>query len=407
MLCSSMLGAVHRTPYGGTAPVQNASSSAALRSMARVYMACGQYAKAQPLLERALNLAQTTNAPDAELCACLIDSAYLYKEQGNLSQAERLCRLGLELQEKVYRPNHPYVAYTLRILGEIYRKQSRYQQAKNVLDRAIAIMRAVRSDDGQEIAPFKVDMARLLMAAGELPEAEAYFKEALPVISRSFGPQHLYTAKVQSSLAALYASEGRYTEADALISKALAVYEKVHGPDHPFLVPLWLTKARIDQAQGETANAKMLLEKSLRVVRNHDDSGPLIEAKVLSRLGEFYLLTKKYAKAKDVLHEALKILERSQDAGSDRTAVALNTLARVYVETGKYSEAGNLCGRALDILEPAVGRDHPHVADVMETLAHLHRKTGNMADVAKLERRVEQIRVRQQVAYVPVANAVQ
>jgi len=316
VFCDSALGAQTRPAQ------QNTQSSASLRAMARVYMACGGYEKAQPLLERAMNLAQATNAPDGEVCACLIDLAYLYKEQGNLGQAETMCRLGLQLQEKVYHPNHPYVAYTLRILSEICREQGRYEEAKSTLERAMTIMRAVRADDDQEVAPFKVDKARLLMAAGDLADAESCFKEALEVIVRTFGREHLYTAKVQSSLAALYASQGRYAEAKALISKALTVHEKVHGPDHHFLVPLWLVTADIDQAQGRTADAEMLLEKSLRVVRSQDDSGGLIEAEVLSKL------------------------------------------------------------------------------------VQLHRKTGNTAEVAKLERRMDEIHVRKQVAYVPLAAAI-
>jgi tetratricopeptide (TPR) repeat protein len=226
-------------------------------------------------------------------------------------------------------------------------------------------MRAVRPDDDQEVAPFKVDKARLLMAAGDLQNAESYFNEALQVILRSFGPEHLYTAKVQSSLAALYVSQGRYPEAKTLISKALAIHEKVHGPDHHFLIPLWLVKADIDQAQNETANAKILLEKSLRVARSQNDSGGLIEAEVLSKLGEFHLRNKSYSKAEDSLRQALKVLERLQGADGDRTATVLNTLAQVY------------------------------------------SKTGNTKEVAKLERRVEEIRVHKQVAYVPLATAIQ
>ncbi len=38
-----------------------------LRSMARVYMAFGEYAKAQPLAERALTLAKRKGACDSEL----------------------------------------------------------------------------------------------------------------------------------------------------------------------------------------------------------------------------------------------------------------------------------------------------------------------------------------------------
>ena len=47
------------------------------------------------------------------------------------------------------------------------------------------------------------------------------------------------------------------------------------------------------------------------------------------------------------------------------------------------------------------------MADVLETLVQLHRKTGNMTEVAKLEQRVEEIRVHKRVAYAPIAKAVQ
>ena len=76
------------------------SSSKTLRSMARVYMAYGEYAKAQPLAEQALTLAKRNGAPNSELAMCLIDLATLYKSQDKLSDAEKMCKLGLKLQKK-------------------------------------------------------------------------------------------------------------------------------------------------------------------------------------------------------------------------------------------------------------------------------------------------------------------
>lgn len=260
-----------------TAQTKKPFSGKALRSMARVYMASGGYEKAQPLLEGALNLAKTTDAEDSELCACVLDLAYLYKDQGKLAQAETMCLSGLELQEKVHSPNHPYVAYTLRILGDIYKGQGRYRQAENSLKRALSIMRQVSSEDASEVAPFKVDMARLLIAQGNLAGAESYLDEAMPVIERSYRPGHLYTAKVLTSMARLRVLQGRYVEAEELIGKALPVQERVYGPNHHFLVPAWLVKSRIFQAKGDLANARKLLEKSLRIAENRTDPMPLLE----------------------------------------------------------------------------------------------------------------------------------
>jgi len=397
LICGDVLGAEARSRP------QNVQSSLALRSMARVYMACGDYQKAQPLLETALSQAQATNVSDSELCACLIDSAYLYKERGNLSQAETMCRLGLALQEKIHHANHPYVADTLRILSEIYRGQGRYEEAQSTLQRAIAIIRSVRPEDGQEVAPFKVDMARLLMARGDYANAESYFKEAIDVIDKSFGPEHLYTAKVRCSMATLYSLQGRNAEAETLISRALPIYEKIHGPDHHFLIPLWLVKARANQAKGRMAEAQSLLDKSLRVARKAD-CGRLIQGEVLSELGQFYLQNRQFSKAQDALMQAVEMFENSQAVES---AAALHALAKVYVEKGKYNEAQSLCRRALNILEGISDQAHPRTADVLETLVQLNRTSGNAKEVARLEQRVEEIRVPKPAAYAPAAKSFQ
>jgi tetratricopeptide (TPR) repeat protein len=388
-------------------PAQRTSSSGSLRSMARVYMACGSYEKAQPLLERALNLAEKTNPADSEMCACMIDLAYLYKSQGRLAEAETMCLSGLQLQQKVNGQSHPYVAYTLRILSEIYRLQARYQEAVDTLEQALTIMRGFTLEDDQELAPFKVDMACLLATQGDYEKAESYFKNVIASIETNFGPEHLYTAKVYSSIASLYAQQGRYAEAEELIAKALPIQERVYGPGHHLLIPVWLIRAEIYEANGDLLNAKVFLEKSLSSVENQADSGYMVECDVLSRFGEFYLLSKKYDKAEDTLQRALKVLERSQNNNNDQTAITLNNLAKVYINQGKYTKAQNLCSRALEILENIFGEYHPSVADVLQTLVQLHNKTGNMTEVVRLQQRMEEIRMYKRAAYAPVAKAVQ
>jgi len=248
-----------------------------LRAMARVYMASGSYDKAQPLLEAALDLAKTSNAPDCDVCACAIDLAYLYKNQGRLDEAETTCLSGLELQEKVYSPRHPFVSYTLRILGEIYRRQGRFREATDSLERAISIMCRVSGEDDPDMAPVKVDMARLLVAKGEFAQADSYFSEAIALIEGSYGPTHLYTTRVLTSIAELRVLQGRYAQAEALISRALPIQEKIYGQNSHFLVPAWLVMANVYKSRGDLAKAKMLLARSLSAAEKRPVSGRLIE----------------------------------------------------------------------------------------------------------------------------------
>jgi len=247
--------------------VRKSPSSKTLRSMARIYMAYGEYGKAQPLAEQALTLARKTKAADSELAMCLIDLAVLYKGQGKLNDAEEMCELGLKLQEKVLYKKHPYVAYTWRILSSIYQEQGRYDQARSALDKAMAIMLDSHSPDDRVMGPFHVDIAKLLVARGDLEKAESHYQKAMVVINESYGPEHLYTANVLGSIAELYTLQGRYAEAEELIDRAVATQEKIYGSDHHFIAASWLTKAKVCQAKGQHIQSEKLIEKALSAVR--------------------------------------------------------------------------------------------------------------------------------------------
>ena len=109
--------------------------------------------------------------------------AYIYNKQANLDEAEEMCKLGLKLQEKVYYKEHPYVAYTLRILSSIYQGQGRYQDSRRVLDQALAIMLKSHQPEDYVIAPFQVDIADVLVAQGDFQNAESYYHQALDLIN--------------------------------------------------------------------------------------------------------------------------------------------------------------------------------------------------------------------------------
>ncbi|MCJ7693264.1 MAG: tetratricopeptide repeat protein, partial [Sedimentisphaerales bacterium] len=134
--------AAGKPPANKKAPTSNK-----LRALARIYMAYGDYDKAQPLAERALTVAKTANDPDLQVSSCLIDLGWLYKNQGRLDEAEQMCQMGLGLQKKIYYEEHPYLAYTFRILSSIHQEQGRYRQATNDMDQAMAIMRQSHLQD--------------------------------------------------------------------------------------------------------------------------------------------------------------------------------------------------------------------------------------------------------------------
>ncbi len=258
---------VESIAWGLPLPNKKNLSCKTLRSMARVYMAYGEYTKAQPLAEQALLFAKERGEPDSELAMCLIDLATLYKSQGKLLEAAGLCEQGQKLQEKVLYKSHPYVAYTLRTLASIYLEQGDYNKASNAMDKAISIMLESHAENDKSLAPFWVDIASILVAKGDYQKAESYYDRAMSLINTSYGPDHLYTANVLASVAKLYTLQGKHDEAEKIIDRTIAKQEKIYGQGHHLVAPSWLIKARICRAKGNNYDSEELFKKALDSVR--------------------------------------------------------------------------------------------------------------------------------------------
>jgi len=374
-----------RTTLAAPEPSQNNSSPKTLRSMAKVYMAFGNYAKAQPVVEHALNLAQTRNLGDKELALCLIDAAWLYKNQYKLAEAKRTCLLGLELQEKVYGADHPYIAYTLRILGSVYREQGEYTLAFSALDRAMAIAKKHSSPDSANLAAIKVDLAELEEAAERFDQAAEYYSQALPAIIGACGEDHLYTAQVRAKNARLCSKQGKFSQAERLITQALAVQEKTYGPESHLLVPTWLTMAKISQANRQYAKSEKLLAGAMAMVEKDQETENNLTPNVLTTLGELLLTQGKQAQAEKVLLRAISDLQSTAGPNSNSAATALNSLAGLYMRQGKYTKAREQCRKAIEMLEPAFDKDHPTISKLRNTIDQLHQKSPQPIMLAGIE----------------------
>ena len=360
------------------------SSYMTFRSLARAYMATGDYAKAQPLAEKALALSKRENVADSAHCLCLLDLAYIHRNRGKFTDAEKMCKLGLQLQERLYYKDHPYVAYTLRILSSIYQGQGNYRRAQAALEEAIAIMLKSHLPDDETMGPFYVDTARVLTEQGYYEEAEVYYSKAMNLVNRSYGSDHPYTAAVLGSIARLYTLQERYDDAETLTSQTLAIQRRIYGPDHCCLIPTWLTIARICQAKGDLERAEKLLQKALAAGQEQQGPEHPSLGKVLNALSELYISEGEYAKAEGTCRQAVKLLEKSLGADNDVTAIAFHNLAQLYMHRGRYTDAENLCRRALHALEDIFDRNHPSVVHVLETMARVQDSLANTTAAARL-----------------------
>jgi tetratricopeptide (TPR) repeat protein len=353
----------------------------ALQAFARVCMSKGEYEKAEMLIDRALSTATS----DEDKSSCLIDKAWVYKNQGRFAQAGQSCLLGLQLQQRVYYADHPYIAYTLRILGSIYQAQGDFRSAAESFDRAISIIRKCHTADDPVVASFEIDAARLLTAEGKFAQAEQQYERAITVIIDYYGPDNLYTASVLGDFAQLYYIQGRLDEAQSMLDYSLDIQEKVYGQDNRLLVGKRLTLARILQARGQTENARNLLTKALDSLKTVPAGSSLMQqGELLTALAELEFDSGNFNEARYVCEKAIGMLEKSAGRNSELTAMAINCRARLCIMQGSLDKAYEFGCEALRAIESSLDSSHPSITAVNKTIL-LSQELETVTLLAKAE----------------------
>jgi tetratricopeptide (TPR) repeat protein len=111
-----------------------------IEALAGLYRDAANYADAEPLLLRSLNMREAANGADAAELISTVDSlAYVYFGLKRYNDAEPLYKRLLALWEKNASPEHPMVALTLDKMAEFYAAQERYAEAEELVRRALAI----------------------------------------------------------------------------------------------------------------------------------------------------------------------------------------------------------------------------------------------------------------------------
>jgi tetratricopeptide (TPR) repeat protein len=346
------------------------ASAKALKAIARVYMVAGRYDAAAEAARLAVEAARTESNADVMTASCLVDQAWAELQLGRYASAWSAGVQGLEIQKQVYGQQHVYVAYTLRILSAICRERGDYRQARQLLEQSIAIMNQ-NAPGENELAPFWVDLAGILVAEGKYFEADDMYNLAREKVSASFGQSHLYTATVTVKVAQLYIRENRFDEARQLLEAAYPVQKEVYGQDSYNLVDTWVAMAAIFEHNGELLKAENMLKRALGMVEKQYSKEHPEAARIMGTLAEFYLNHGDYERAETSCHAALERLKNALGDNHDATAMAMNTLARLYVRQGRTAEASQLCTEAVMALSQVFEPGHPDFVKVRQTLSSL------------------------------------
>ena len=349
----------------------------------------GQYAQAEPLLQRALTLCeQGAGLEQGNTVVALDQLAKLYNYQGRHIESEQLLQRALVICERALGPDHPNTGTILNDLGWFYVTElSQYARAEPFLQRALAIRESQLGSEHRGTAETLHNLAWLYQQWGKYRAAEPLYVRALAIRERTLGPDHPDTAYTLNSLGWLFYNRGEYEQSEHYSERALAIYERTLGSDHPETAIALKDVAFLYQLQGRYAEAEPLFRHALAIAEHvYGPDNPAI-ATFLGDMANSFLNQGRYAEAEPLFQRALRISEQANGPIHPETATHLYNLARCSREQRQYTRAETLFQRALLIREQTLGPDHLYTAITHRHLGVLYRKQGRYAEAEQLFQR--------------------
>ncbi len=368
-------------------------------SIGDVALGLGNYDRAQPLLERALELRRQTFGPKSLPVAVSLEHLGLLKQQrSERAAAEALLRQALALDRRLLGERDLAVARVLNELGDVVAGEVRYADAEKLHWEALDIAHEKEGQVGPTVAASILGLARRTKDLGDPEAAERLFRQGLDVERRALGSNAARLYRDQTALADTLIDAGKYRDAEALLRQSLAVQQRLLGREHPDVVLTLNALGLAVQRLGRFVEAEVIYREALRIARRQFGPTHWQVADILSNLGSTLVGQDQPALIREGIHyyeEALAI--RRQNLGDRDPLVAqiYLLLAGAHRELHEPAQALPLALRSLDLLERTEGPDHLHSAYALREIGSDYVNLSRQAEAEPYLRRALDIRRRE------------
>lgn len=258
-----------------------------------------------------------------------------------------------------------------------------YVEAERHFRMALADVSKFSQFDGQ----VSYMLGKAIRSQGRSAEAATYFRYALPILEKQFGPEDTKVVAAINSLANSYEDQGRFSDAEPLYKRSLAIRERILGLNHPDVAASLDDIGRLYQNQGQYAQAELFHQRALAIWEKALGPDHTDVARGLSNLASLYITQGKYGLAEPLFKRSLAIFEKVLGPDDLNAATVVRHLALLYATQGEYAQAESLYKRSLAIREKVLGSDHHVVAAGLDDLASLYMRQGQYAQAEQLYKR--------------------
>ncbi len=337
----------------------------------------GNSITAREILDKASKNIDTGLAKDPETQAQMaLVMGKVYGSLGLYARAQLLLQEAVDVRRKAFGADNPDTLKAQTELAWIIRLQGQLPQAETMLRQTLDAQKRVLGNDHADTIKTTSNLAVVLSDEGRFPEAEVMFRVVFDGRMRTMGPNSPDTIIAMNNLATILFNEHKYADAERIYRQVLEIRQHTLGPDHPFTLLSMNNLAVALHSEGNYAEAKKLKQQTVDIRRRilgpeHPDT--LLS---MSNLADTLMAMKDYAGAEALLRQALEVQKRVLGPENPQTIISMTNLAEALSKEGKYPEAESLLRPALEAQKKVLGPDHPNTVNSMYSLACLDALEG-------------------------------
>ena len=316
----------------------------------------------------------------------LDEQARAHYREGESTEAIPLAERALALREHALGPEHPDVAASLELLGNLYRDTSDHGRAEPLLVRSLAIREKALGQENLATGESHWALAKLYYYTGRLTQAKDHYMGAFVSWERGFGATHWKLGMLHRHIALIYEISGDFDSAESHLKRSFRIDADHWGPRSIAYAADLEQKGWILMGRGHYDRAEPFFTRALAIRRKLDPLNAWIPS-AFNALGAYYLAKADYDRAEEMYRRGVTIREEiraewqydrgvtipEQITGSERLAASHSGLAKLELKRGQLGAAQEDCESILERDEAEFGSGSAWVANVQANLADVLR----------------------------------
>lgn len=309
----------------------------------------------------------------------------LYRKEGRDQQALSCFQQSLELRVRVLGEDHAETVTSKGNLAAVLGAQGKLAEAQFLQECIVDACGTLFGTDHPETLTARSRLAATLLRRGDCARALALQDAVLEACLRQLGPEHMLSLEAQAGRAAVLLRMGQAGQARVLQENVLLARERLLGAEHPDTLEIKDSLAHTLLEQNELDGARRLLDSVAQAQERRfgpEHPATLLArdrlAEVLTRMGELAAVR--------LLHEGL-VAARGRTLGLDHpeTLISQRKLAAILVQHGELDAARSMQEQVLQVHERVLGADHLDTLHSKNQLANTLWQQGKQEAARVLE----------------------